>query len=134
MANLDWALVCEHAYFDSKNRLCMLGVTRQLAAHGLPDTMTRLVIVAKLTDVRVIEQFDVSVAIVSPSGFLLVADSESESVTIEFSENVVLVTILGMPITEPGNYTFRLQVGDQPPLAIDLPVNDVTRGVPASTH
>ena len=26
MASLDWALVCDFAYFDRDNRLCMIGV------------------------------------------------------------------------------------------------------------
>ncbi len=134
MAQLDWALLCDHAYFDSSDRLCMLGVMRQLRTTGLPETMTRLVIVAKVTKLRVIEQFDVSVAILSPSGFLLAADHDSDAMTIDLIQDFVIVTIRGMPITESGSYTFRLQIEEQPTWDIDLPVVDLTTALPASVH
>lgn len=134
MARLEWAMVCDHAYLDSMQRICMLGVMRQLPALGLPDTMTRLMLVAKVIDLRVRDQFEVSVAIVSPSGALLAADDDSDAMSIDLVQDYVIVTIRGMPITEPGSYTFRLQIGEQPTMDVELPVIDVTAGAPASVH
>lgn len=134
MPDLEWAVACDHAYLDSMDRLCVLGVMRQLPALGLPDTMTRLTLVAKVTNLLVVEQFDVSLAIVSPSGLLLAADHQSEAISIQLVQDYVIVIVRGMPITEAGRYTFQLRLEEQSAIDIELPVIDVTAQAPTLLH
>lgn len=70
MARIDWAVLCDLAFFDRQDRLCIVGITRQLPAPRLPLAISQMMLVGRLTDIQPVEEIAVSVAIVTPKGVL----------------------------------------------------------------
>ena len=63
MARIDWVVACDLAFFDRQDRLCLVGVTSRLPVPRLPLAINQLMLVARLVDLRTVEQFEVSVAV-----------------------------------------------------------------------
>jgi len=68
MARIDWALACDLAFFDRQDRLCIVGITRRLPVPRLPLAINQLMLVARLIDLQAVEEIEVSVAVLGPSG------------------------------------------------------------------
>lgn len=122
MAQLEWAVVCDHAYFDRTQQLCLVSILRELPAPQLPMVLPHLMFVGKLTDVRVVEHFEVAVGVTTPDGAVLCAAADSDSIGIELVREYVVVTLRGLPFTQEGVYSFRMQIGERAPVVIDVPV------------
>jgi hypothetical protein len=75
MARLDWAVLCDLAFFDRQDRLCIVGITRKLAAPSLPLAIGQMMLVARLADMQPVEEIAVSMAIVTPKGVLTTSNS-----------------------------------------------------------
>lgn len=123
MARLDWAVICEHAYFDRTDQLCMVSILRTLPAPRLPLVLPHLMFVGKLENLQMVEQFDVAVGVITPQGAVLCPDEESGLMAIELVRDYVIVTLRDLPFTHRGVYSFRMQVGDASPVTIELPVS-----------
>jgi hypothetical protein len=103
VARIDWALLCDLAFFDRQDRLCVVGIVRRLPAPHLPLAITQMMLVARLTDIRPVEEVAVSVAIVTPSGVLTTSNS-TDCILVEMAQEYVLVTLRGIPLQEEGVY------------------------------
>ena len=90
-------------------------------------------LVARLTDIRAVEEVAVSVAIVTPSGVLTTANS-SDCILVEMAQEYVLVTLRGIPLQEEGVYRFRIALGGQPPVFVDVPVLTAHMPLTAELH
>jgi hypothetical protein len=66
MVSLDWALVCDFAYFDRADRLCMIGVETSGLIRTLPLGIHRLAIAVHFRDRDPNDDPDVSVFVTSP--------------------------------------------------------------------
>jgi hypothetical protein len=133
MARIDWALLCDHAFFDREDRLCIVGILRKLPAPTLPLAIGQMMLVARLTDIQPVEEVGVSVAVVTPSGELTTASS-SDCIVVEMAKEYVLITLRGMPLREEGVYRFRVALGGQAPIFVDVPVLSVAQPTSAQLH
>jgi hypothetical protein len=94
VARIDWALLCDLAFFDRQDRLCVVGIVRKLPAPGLPLAIGQMMLVAHLTEIRPVEEVGVSVAVITPGG-VLTAPNSSDCISVELAQGYVLVTLRG---------------------------------------
>ncbi|MEQ1870897.1 MAG: hypothetical protein ABL961_12840 [Vicinamibacterales bacterium] len=133
MARIDWALLCDLAFFDRQDRLCVVGIVRRLPAPRLPLAISQMMLVARLTDIRPVEEVGVSVAVVTPSGALTTANS-TDCIVVEMAQEYVLITLRGIPLKEEGVYRFRIALGVQTPVFVDVPVLTAHAPLTAELH
>ncbi len=134
MPRIDWAVLCELAFLDRRDRLCMIGVTTQLAVPHLPAVVNQLMIVARLAGLQRVEEIQIAAAVVTPRD-KWATPVDDGGLTIEMAREHVLVTLRGIPLKEEGTYTFRLLVSGLPPVDIGVPVTVAgTRTAPARLH
>jgi len=130
---VDWTILCELAFLDRQDRLCVVGLTTTLPVPQLPIVVNQLMLVARLDGLKLIEEIQVAAAVVSPSG-IWKTPSVDDSVSIEMAREFVLVTLRSIPLAEEGIHSFRLLIGGLPPVSVDVPVLTVGSVVPASLH
>lgn len=131
MARIDWALLCDLAFFDRQQRLCVVGIVRNLPTPRLPLAIGHLMIVGRLVEIRRADEVAVSVGIVTPGGVLTTSDS-SDHINMEMAQEYVLVTLRNIPIREEGVYRFRMALSGQAPVFVDVPV--LNAGAPAAAE
>src|SRR4029077_19115479 len=124
MARVDWAILCELAYLDQQDRLCVVGITTTLPVPRLPILVNQLMMVARLDELKAVEEIHVAAAVVSPSG-MWTTPSADAGVSIAMAREYVLVTLRSIPIREEGVHSFRMLISGQPPLSVDIPVMTV---------
>lgn len=132
MANIDWAVLCELAFLDRQERLCVIGITTELPVPRLPLVINQLMIVAKLTDLRPVEEIQIAAAVITPRA-MWATPADDHGLTIEMVRQHVLVTLRGIPLSEEGIHTFRLLVSGSPPVSIGVPVTVIGTEAPL-TH
>jgi len=130
---VDWTILCELAFLDRHDRLCMVGSTTTLPVPQLPIVVNQLMLVARLEGLKPIEEIQVAAAVVAPSG-IWKTPSVDDSVSIEMAREFVLVTLRSLPLAEEGIHSFRLLIGGLPPVSVDVPVLTVGSAIPASLH
>jgi hypothetical protein len=133
MARIDWVLACDLAFFDRQDRLCLVGITNRLPVPRLPLAIDQLMLVARLVDLRSVEEFEVSVAVLGPSG-RWTTPTNGHGVAIEMSGEYVLITLREIPLVEEGVYGFHISLSGQEPAAIDIPVLAVGAARHAEVH
>jgi hypothetical protein len=133
MARVAWALLCELAFLDQQDRLCVVGVTTTLPVPQLPILVNQLMMVARLDGLKMVEEIQVAAAVVSPSGVWR-TPSADDGVSIEMAREYVLVTLRGVPLVEEGMYSFRMPISGQPAISVDVPVVTVHSTIPAALH
>jgi hypothetical protein len=133
MARVDWAVLCELAFLDRQDRLCVVGIITTLPVPRLPIVVTQLMMVVRLDELKAVEEIQVAAAVVSPSG-IWTTPSGDAGVSIEMAREYVLATLRSIPIREEGVHSFRMLISGQPPLSVDIPVMTVPSGVPATMH
>lgn len=121
MARIDWAVLCDLAFFDRQDRLSIIGVIRTLSAPSLPTTLHQAVLVARLADIQPVDEVAVFVGLVTPTGQRR-ARTGSESVTIELVREYAVATLRGIPLSEEGIHRFQVQLRGQPVVSLDVPV------------
>ena len=121
MARIDWALLCEHAFLDRREQMCLIGLVRCLSAPRLPTAVHRLMLVARLADINPVDEVDVSVGVVTPSG-LHTARPGTGSVMITMAGEYVLATLHDFPLFEEGMYRFQIKLRGQQVVAVEIPV------------
>ena len=131
MARIDWAVLCELAFLDQQDRLCVVGITTTLPVPRLPILVNQLMMVARLDELRAVEEIQVAAAVVSPSGVCRTPSADA-GVSIEMAREYVLVTLRSIPIREEGVHSFRMLISGQPPLSVDIPVVTVPSSVLAA--
>jgi len=133
MAHIDWALLCDLAFFDKQDRLCIVGVIRQLPTPRLPLAVGHLMLVAQLSDVRPVEDVELSIAMVTPSG-AAATPCGPDHVVVDIAHRYVLVTLRDVPLTEEGIYRFQLALNAQSVANVDIPVLTLARSAASVTH
>src|SRR5262245_15643528 len=113
MARIEWATLCDLAFFDRHDPLCIIRMFRTLPAPSLPLALSQVMLVGKLTDIQPVEELSISISVLAPSG-RWGAPSQSDGIIIEVAREYVLATLRDVPIFEEGIYRFQIAVGDQP--------------------
>ena len=125
MARIDWSVLCDLANIDRHERLCVLGVTRQLSVPTLPHTIEQMSMVAHLADLRLVDEVALSFRLWSPDG----AQASAERVGVHIHGEYAVATLQGIALSGEGTYFFELSVnGDAraigvPLVAFDRPGN-----------
>jgi hypothetical protein len=133
MARIEWTLLCELAFLDHQERLCVVGVTNQLPVPRLPLAVNQLMLVARLADLRKTEQLEVAAGVTSPAG-IWKTPPHGEGILIEMAREYIFVTLRGLPLQEEGVHTFSLLVSGQPPVSIEVPVVMARRALRPDVH
>jgi hypothetical protein len=133
MARIASAQLCEMAFLDNCDRLCMVGVTTRLPVPTLPLAVHQLMIAARVVDVRKGESLDLGVSITMPNG-MSTAPDQPDGIQVNVSAEYVLITLRQIPLLEEGVYRFAISLGDQDPVVIDVPVLRVSRPAYAAIH
>jgi hypothetical protein len=133
MARVDWALLCEVAFLDRQDRLCVIGVTTALPVPRLPILVNQLMMVARLDGLNIADEIHVAAAVVSPSGVWR-TPSADEGLSIEMVREYVLVTLRSIPLAEEGIHSFRMLLSGQPAVSVDIPVVTPPSRIAAPTH
>jgi hypothetical protein len=121
LATIDWALLCDHAFLDKQNRLCLIGIARQIPAPTLPLTLHQVMLVARLADIAPFDEVAISVGLVTPSGRRF-ARTGSEHVVIEMAGEYALATLREVPLVEEGVHRFQIRLRGQPVVSVPIPV------------
>jgi hypothetical protein len=126
MIRIDWAQLCEMAFLDDCDRLCMIGITTRLPAPHLPIAMRQIVIVVRIADVEAEESFGIGVSMVTPCGTLLTPQS-TDGFDITVTTEYIFITLRDIPFAEEGMHRFNVAVGKSDPVSIDVPVRRVVK-------
>ena len=121
MARVDCVLVSDLAFFDRHARLCVIGIASRLAVPSLPVIVRQIMVVARVVEALPEEALDVGVAVLTPSGDWAISGGP-DSVHIELAAEYVLVTLRDLCLTEEGTYRFAVVLGQQEPVAVDVPI------------
>jgi hypothetical protein len=121
MARIDWALLCDHAFLDRQDQLSIISIVRSLSAPRLPLAVDRLTLVAHLVDIQPVDEIEVSIGLVTPSG-QHAARPGSQQVCIAMAHEYVLATLRDVPLVEEGIHRFQVRLRGQPLVAVDVPV------------
>jgi hypothetical protein len=110
MTTVDWAVVCDLAYFDRFNRLCMIGLETSGQPRRLPAGNNRLALAIHLQDRDPHDEPDVAVFVTSPGGHRRVAD-EVRDFCIESRGEYLLILMPSISLQEEGVYRFEVACG-----------------------
>ena len=121
MIRIDWAQLCETAFLDDCDRLCMIGVMTRFPAPQLPIAMRQVMIVVRIADVEAEECFSICVSLLTPSGVSL-APPRGDGFDITLTAEYIFITLRDIPLAEEGLHRFTLAVGKSDPVSIDVPV------------
>jgi hypothetical protein len=133
VARIEWAQLCELAFLDRCDRLCLVGVTIRFPVPSLPLVVRHLMIAARVIDVLPAEEIDVGVAVRTPSG-LCIAPNAPDGYEVGIAGEHVLITLRDLPLTEEGLHRFEVSLGAQEPVALEIPVLLVSKPRYAAIH
>ncbi len=132
MATIDWAVLCELAFFDRHDRLNVIGMFREFYTPELPIVMRQAMLVARLADIRQADGFAVTVGIVTPDGRLVSATGDG--IAVEVVHDYVLVTLHDVPLRLPGLYRFRIALTGQGPVFVDVTLTSLDQVAASNVH
>jgi hypothetical protein len=121
MTTVDWAVMCDLAYFDGANRLCMFGIDTVGPVRTLSIGSHRLAIAIHLHDRDPRDSPDVALFVTRPNGEIRAADQVLDF-CVESRGDYVLVEMPSMPLHEEGLYRFELACGTKQPTMCEVNV------------
>jgi hypothetical protein len=119
MAKVEWALLCDLAYFDAYRNLCVIGAQTQAPVPTLPAGTRRCAIASRVVGLR--PQPDVAVAVATPDSRLN-ATTWCERIEVEAVGDYLIVRLRGAPLVQEGIYRFEVSVDARESASIDIPV------------
>ena len=131
MVRIGWTQLCEMAFLDDCDRLCMIGVMTRLAAPALPIAMRQLMVVIRVADMQESETFSIGVSLLTPSGVSLTPPRHEDGFDIAVTAEYIFITLRDIPLAEEGIHRFAVSVGEAGPGFIDVPVRLVPKTVQA---
>ena len=133
MARIEWAQLCELAFLDRCDRLCLIGVTNRFPVPSLPLAVHQIMIAARVIDARPGEEFEVGLTIQTPNQ-LWTAPEGADGYEVGIAGEYVLMTLRNLPLSAEGIYRFELSLGSEPPLVLKIPVFLVSTPRHAEIH
>ena len=103
MAHIDWLQLCETAFLDNCDRLCVIGVINRFPVPALPIAVHQLTLAGRVVDLRPGEEVEVGVSITTPGG-LAPSPDDPHCIEISNAGEYVLVTLRQFPLSEEGVY------------------------------
>jgi hypothetical protein len=129
MIRIDWIQLCEMAFLDDCDRLCMVGVMTRFPAPELPIAMRQIMIVVRVKDAQPKESFTVGVSMVTPSGLTL-HPQNADGFDIAVTPEYIFITLRDIPLSEEGMHHLAITVGSGAPASIHVPVRVVKNQAP----
>jgi hypothetical protein len=129
MIRIDWVQLCETAFLDDCDRLCMIGIMTRFPAPQLPIAMRQIMIVVRIAGVEKEETFAIGVSMVTPDGVSL-TPQRSDGFDIAIKADYIFITLRDIPLDDEGTHRFTVTVGKGDPVFIDIPVRLVTNSAP----
>jgi hypothetical protein len=117
MSRVEWAFLCDLAYFDAYRNLCVIGVQTQ-PVPNFPVGTRRFAIAARVPGLAPHPKVTVSVSTPDSTAGTPTA---CEYVRVEAVGDFLLVTFGLTPLIDDGIYRFEVAV-PSPSVAIDLPI------------
>src|SRR5262245_33541302 len=133
MARIASAHLCELAFLDSCDRLCLVGVTTRLPVPSLPLAVHQLMLAARVVGVLPGESLDLGVSGTMPSG-MSTAPEQPDGIHVNVLAEYILITLRQIPLMEEGLYRFVVSLGSQEPVVIEVPVMQVSHRAYAEVH
>jgi hypothetical protein len=133
MAEIKWAELCELAFIDKYDRLCMIGVTTRFAVPSLPLLVRQIMIAARIDDVRPGDGFAVGISMTTPSGGVVVPN-RNDGFDISVAGEYILITLRDVPLSQEGHYRFEVSINEQEPVALEVLVGLVSNGPALKTR
>ena len=121
MTTVDWAVICDLAYFDRFDRLCMFGLETSGQVRTLPAGNNRLAFAIHLQDRDPHDVLDVALFVRSPNGDRRVAD-EVRDFCVESRGDYVLILMPSISLAEQGVYRFEVACGTREPTMCEVSV------------
>ena len=121
---IEWAMLCDLAYFDAYRNLCLIGAQTQSPVPVLTAGVHRFTIAARLAGLRA--RPDVAVSVSTPNGGRS-ATTWCKRVDVEAVGDYLLVRPGGVPLTDEGIYRFDVSVNAREFPSIDIPVQVVAQ-------
>ena len=110
MTTVDWAAICDLAYFDSLDRLCLFGIETTGRTRTLQAGVHRLALAVHLHDGRLRDGREVSLSVTSPHGESRAAD-EVVDFDVESRGEYVILHMPSFQLDEEGIYRFEVDCG-----------------------
>jgi hypothetical protein len=121
VAKCDWAIVCDHAFFDEERKICMVGVFDRIFAKSVPATHLQAFLVLKLVG-EPKEKARVKVDIVRPTGDVL-GKIEGTSELGDDGTSQLKLGMRGLPLPDFGIYAVNIYIADQLEKTIGITVS-----------
>src|SRR5262245_13513683 len=109
MARIEWAQLCELAFLDDCDRLCMIGIMTRFPVPSLPIAMRQLMIVARIVDIHSGDSVRVAASLVTPSGRSL-AVHQTDGFDVAVTAEYLFITLRDVPISEEGVHRLVLTI------------------------
>jgi uncharacterized protein DUF6941 len=107
---IDWAVVCDFAYFDRAQQLCMMGVETAGPIRTLPTGIHRLAIAVHFHDRHPHDSADLALFVTGPDGDWRMADV-AHDFCVESSGEYLLIRMPSVSLQAEGTYRFELACG-----------------------
>lgn len=128
MAKIKWAELCELAFIDKYERLCIVGVTTRFAVPSLPIAVRQIMIAARIADYQPADTFAVGVTIAMPDGRGM-SPNQTDCMDISIEGEYLLITLRDIPLSEEGVHTFEVSIGDHAPVKLEFLVGLVPKRI-----
>src|SRR5262249_48959152 len=125
--------LCETAFLDNSDRLCLIGVINRFSVPALPIAVHQLMLAGRVVNLPPREAVEVGVSITTPSGLFPTPD-DPQCMEITNAGEYVLVTMRQFPLHEEGMYRFSVTIIGSNPLTVDVPVLLASSRTHAQVH
>src|SRR5262245_34831612 len=133
MATLEWAQLCELAFFDNCERLCMVGITTRLSVPCLPLAVHQLMVAARLVGVQPGQAVEVNVGILTPDG-RATSPAHDTSLDVMPTSEYLLITLRDIPLMQEGLHRVVVSADGGEPLVLDVPIALASQPTYANVH
>ena len=133
MAKIKWAELCELAFIDKYDRLCMVGVTTRFAVPSLPLQVRQIMIAVRIDDIQPGNAVAMGIALTTPSGKVVVPN-HGDGIDVNVAGEYILITLRDVPLSEEGFYRFEISIGEDESVTLDVLVRLVSNGIAVDTR
>jgi hypothetical protein len=121
MARIEWVHLCQTAFLDSCQRLCVIGVMNRLPVPALPIAIHQLMLAARIVDLRPAEEVEVGVCVKTPSG-LTPSPNDVHCIDISNAGEYVLIALRQFPLNEEGIFHFSVSLSGGNTITLEIPL------------
>jgi hypothetical protein len=101
---IEWALLCDLAFLDRYGRVSVMGVVTHFTVPAFPVVISKIMLVAKLSDPRPGDEVEAGVAIVTPGGRWI--QPVPSGFDLEQAGEYLFITLHDVPLAEAGPHRF----------------------------